>query len=167
MFSGWKSEFPQLNLHIFYGFDNWKKAIKHRNNPDEVKQMDMIERLIAQPGITYHGRISQAQLADEQMRASLWVYPTLFTETYCITATECMLAGAVPVCTTIAALKTTVPDGCGVKVAQPWDCSNATLDLLRNPEKQEAYRKRGEEYVLNTVGWEQTVKNWIEMFETT
>jgi len=101
------------------------------------------------------------------MKASLWVYPTHFTETYCITATECMLAGAVPVCTTVAALKTTVPDGCGIKVEKPWDCSDATFDLLRNPEKQEQYRKRGEEYVLKTVGWDQTAQNWIEMFKST
>jgi len=167
MFTGWKQEFSQLNLHIFYGFDNWKKAIKHRNTPDEVRTLEMIESLMEQPGVTYHGRISQARLAEEQMKTSLWVYPTTFTETYCITATECMLAGAVPICTTVAALATTVPDDCGVKVAQPWDCSDATLDLLRNPEKQEAYRKRGEAYVLNTVGWEKTVNNWIEMFEKT
>lgn len=167
MFSGWKQEFPQLNLHVFYGFDNWKKAIRHRNNPEEVKQVEMIEQLMKQPGVTYHGRISQQQLAEEQMKSSLWVYPTQFTETYCITATECMIAGAVPICTSVAALKTTVPDECGIKVNNPWDCSDAALDLLRNPEKQDMYRKRGEEYVLQTVGWEQTVKNWIEMFETT
>ena len=78
-----------------------------------------------------------------------------------------MLAGAVPVCTAVAALKTTIPDGCGVKVEKPWDVSGAVLDLLRNPEKQQQYRERGEAHVLATCSWKKTVQNWIDMFETT
>ena len=167
MFPGWRAEFPQANLHIFYGFDNWEKAIKQRNNPEEVQHLQAIKHLMNQPGVHYHGRISQEQLAREQMQASIWAYPTQFTETFCITATENMLAGAVPVCTTVAALETTVPDGCGVKVDQPWDVSNAVLDLFRNPHKLEEYRKRGEAHVLKTCGWETVVQNWIRMFKTT
>jgi GT2 family glycosyltransferase/tetratricopeptide (TPR) repeat protein len=167
MFPGLKNQFPDLTLHVFYGFDNWKKAIQHRNNPQEVNHLNAIERLMEQPGVVYHGRVSQEQLAMEQMKSSLWVYPTNFTETYCITAIECMLAGAVPVCTKVAALDTTVPDGCGVKVDSPWDCSDATLELLRNPHKQEMYRRRGEQYVLQNCGWNQIAQNWVQMFETT
>lgn len=167
MFPGWKQEFPDLELHVYYGFYNWKEAVKQRGNPNEIKHMESIETLLKQPGVHYHGRVSQKELAQAQMESALWVYPTWFTETYCITAIECMLAGAVPVCTSLAALETTVPDGCGVKVKEAWDCSEATLDLLRNPEKQEAYRKRGREYVLNNCGWDQIAENWIEMFAKT
>lgn len=167
MFPGWKQEFPQVNLHIFYGFDNWEKAIKHRNNPEEIKHLEAIKHLMKQPGVHYHGRVSQERLAQEQMRASIWAYPTSFTETFCITSTECMLAGAIPVCTAVAALKTTVPDDCGIKVANPWDVSNAVFQLLRNPEKQKEYRLRGEAHVLQNCGWKKTVQNWIDMFETT
>jgi glycosyltransferase involved in cell wall biosynthesis/predicted SAM-dependent methyltransferase len=167
MFPGWKKEFPQLSLHIFYGFDNWKKAIQQRNNPEEVKHLQGIEQLIEQPGVYYHGRISQERLAKEQMKSSIWAYPTTFTETFCITSTECMLAGAVPVCTTVAALKTTVPDGCGVKVDTPWGVSDAVLDLLRHPEKQQQYRIRGEKHVLENCNWNKIVQNWVDMFETT
>lgn len=167
MFPGWRKEFPQLSLHVFYGFDNWEKAIRHRNNPDEVIHLESIQELMKQPGVYYHGRVSQERLAQEQMRSSIWAYPTLFTETFCITAVECMLAGAVPVCNTVAALQTTVPDGCGVKVDNPWDVSNAVLDLLRHPEKQRALREKGEAHVLNHCGWRRTIQNWITMFETT
>jgi len=167
MFPKWKQEFPELSLHVFYGFYNWESAIKQRGNPREVAEMNEIKSLMEQDGIVYHDRVSQKRLAEEQMTSSLWVYPTLFTETYCITATENMLAGTIPVCTTVAALQTTVPDGCGIKVARPEDCLQPTFDLLRNSEKQEEYRIRGKEYVRNTCGWGQVGKNWIEMFEKT
>ena len=167
MFSGWKNIFPQLSLHIFYGFDNWKKAIHQRNNPEEVRHLELVEQLMKQPGVIYYGRVSQEELAKEQMTASLWVYPTTFTETYCITANECMLAGAIPVCTSVAALETTVPDRCGIKVSQPWNCSDATINLLRNPQLQQEYRKRGEEHVMQNAGWDRVVENWIQMFKST
>jgi len=163
----WREEFPELTLHVFYGFDNWKKAVKHRNNPSEMAHMEEVERGLKQPGVHYHGRISQKQLADEQMKSSLWVYPTEFTETYCITANEAMLSGCVPVCTTLAALETTVPDDCGVKVSSPEECFEATADLLRHPDKLEAYRKRGREHVMKNCNWDSTVENWIKMFKNT
>jgi len=167
MFPKWKEEFPKLSLHVFYGFYNWESAIKQRNNPRELAEMNEIKQLMTQEGVVYHDRVSQKRLAEEQMSSALWVYPTLFTETYCITATETMLAGTIPICTTIAALQTTVPDGCGIKVAKPEDCLQPTFDLLRNPEKQEEFRQRGKDYVRNTCGWDQIGKNWIEMFEKT
>jgi glycosyltransferase involved in cell wall biosynthesis len=166
MFPGLRSEFPDLSLHVFYGFDNWKKAIKYRNNPQEIQHLENIEKLMKQDGIHYYGRVSQKRLAQEQMGSSYWVYPTNFTETYCITAIECMLANTIPVCTTLAALETTVPDGCGVKVEKPWDCSEAFLELLKNPKQQEEYRKKGREYVLNNCSWEKVAERWVELFES-
>lgn len=163
----WRAEFPELNLHVFYGFDNWKKAVKHRNNPAEIAHMEEVERGLEQPGVTFHGRISQKQLAEEQMKSSLWVYPTEFTETYCITSDEAMLSGCVPVCTSVAALATTVPDNCGIKVSRPEECFEAAADLLRNPGKADLIRHNGEKHVLNTCGWDTIVENWITMFNNT
>ena len=162
-----KKEFPKLNLHIYYGFFNWKSAIEQRKNPQELDHLKQIEELMKQDGIHYHDRVSQKVLADGQMKASLWVYPTEFTETWCITATEAMLAGAIPVCTTLAALGTTVPDGCGVKVAKPEECLEMTAQLLRNPELQKTYRENGRKYVAATCGWPTVADRWIQMFQQT
>jgi len=167
MFSGWKTKFPQINLHIYYGFDNWEKAIKVRGDQTEIKHLNDIKKLMKQDGVYYHGRVSQQQLAVEQMKSSLWVYPTQFTETFCITGIETMLAGAVPICTTVAALETTIPDDCGIKVKQPWDCSDAVIKLLNNPEQLVKFRQRGRDHVLKNYGWETVANNWIEMFQNT
>lgn len=162
-----KKEFPALNLHIFYGFYNWKQAIEQRKNPQEINHVRQIEQLMEQDGVVYHGRVSQKQLAEEQMKSTLWVYPTWFTETYCITSNEAMLAGAVPVCTTLAALQTTVPDNCGIKVAAPEECLDATRQLLKQPSLLENYRRNGREHVLRNCNWDVTADNWIQMFKTT
>lgn len=165
----WRQEFPELNLHVFYGFDNWKKAVKHRNNPAEIAHMEEVERGLQQPGVVYHGRVSQKQLADEQMKSSFWVYPTEFSETSCITAMECMLAGAIPVCTNYAALETTVPSDCGIKVPLDniKDIEEKTIDLIKNKELQKKYRAAGEKHVIATCGWDAVVDSWIKMFEVT
>jgi len=170
MFPHWKKEFPELNLHVFYGFDNWRKIIQQRGNDGQVEHLRSIETLMDQDGVHFHGRISQKQLAQEQMKASLWVYPTEFKETYCITANEAMIAGAVPICTNfmtpqgLSTLEFTVPDDCGVKVPSPDDCFEATRQLLADPARQEAYRQKGHEYVINNCDWEKTTKKWMQLF---
>lgn len=162
-----KKEFPKLNLHVYYGFFNWKSAIEQRKNPQELEHLRQIEEFMKQDGVYYHDRVSQKVLAEEQMKASLWVYPTEFTETCCITAAEAMLAGAVPVCTTLAALSSTVPDGCGVKVQKPDECLKATATLLQHPKMQERFRAKGREFVLQNCGWSKVADNWIQMFKQT
>jgi len=170
MFPTWKKAFPELNLHVYYGFDNWKKIIEQRGSAGQQEHLKTIEALMDQDGVHFHGRISQKQLAEEQMKSSLWVYPTEFRETYCITAIEAMMAGAVPICTNFmtpqgpSTLDTTVPDGCGIKLSNPSDCFNATIKLLSHPETQEDYRQKGREYIKNNCGWEQITDKWISLF---
>jgi GT2 family glycosyltransferase len=173
MFPKWKKEFPELTLHVFYGFDNWKKIIQQRGNPEQIAHLQAIEQNLEQEGVFYHGRVSQEQLATEQMKSALWVYPTEFRETYCITAIETMLAGAIPVCTNFptpqgpSTLETTVPDGCGIKVADPAKCFEATKLLLNDTDLQDAYRKAGRDYVLANCGWEKVTNKWIDLFNRT
>lgn len=170
MFPLWKKEFPDLSLHVYYGFDNWKKIIENRGTDGQLEHLKAIEAAMDQDGVHFHGRVSQKVLAEEQMKSALWVYPTEFRETYCITAIETMMAGAVPVCTNFmtpqgpSTLETTVPDGCGIKLANPDLCFEATKELLADPEKQEAYREAGKKYVKNNCGWEQTTQKWIKLF---
>jgi len=162
-----KKEFTKLNLHIYYGFFNWKSAIEQRKNPTELDHLRQIEDLLKMDGIHYHDRVSQKVLAEEQMKASLWVYPTEFTETYCITANEAMIAGAIPICTKLAALDSTVPDGCGIKVERPEECLELTAQLLRNPKMQDSYRKAGRSHVIANCGWYTVANRWIQMFQQT
>lgn len=166
-FSILKKNYPQLNLHIYYGFFNWKSAIEQRKNPNELEHLRQIEEYLKQEGVVYHDRVSQKELAEAQMQSALWVYPTEFNETYCITAIEAMMAGAVPVCTNLAALSSTVPDNCGIKVSTPDECLLAAKTLLGNPALQEEYRVAGRNYVSGACGWDRVADHWIQMFKST
>lgn len=62
------------------------------------------------PRVTYAGHVSRGQLVRWQRQARVMAYPCRFPEGFCISAAECMAAGAVPVTTDDFALRTTVGD---------------------------------------------------------
>ena len=105
-----RKEVPEANVHVFYGFSNWEKAIRLRGRKGEIEWMEAIKSRLDDPGVVYRGRVGQAQLAKEMLRAELWAYPTYFTETFAMTAAENMAAGNPIVTSDLAALSTTVGD---------------------------------------------------------
>ena len=126
LFDFLKKELPKLELHIYYGFNNWKKAIQMRNNADELKKMNELKAAMNKPGVFNHGRIGQKELAAEFLKSDLWAYPTDFEETFCITAIECQAAGIPILSSNYAGLRTTV--------------SNSGI-LLGNGQKGQSYTK--------------------------
>lgn len=84
---------PKAELHVFYGWENYDKS----RRPIEFKAH--IARLADQPGIVWHGRTGQKELARELMKCGALFYPGPhpFEETFCIAALEAQAAGAIPV----------------------------------------------------------------------
>lgn len=78
---------PDAQLHVYYGFENWKKAAEMYNNQADRDKIAYFERLIAEHSrrgyLVYHGRVNQRQLAEAYLASKVWAYPTWFTETYC------------------------------------------------------------------------------------
>lgn len=109
---------PDFKLLVAYGFHNWESAAKQRNNPQEMAHIAEIKRLMNQPGVEYLGRIDKKTLARHQMQSKVWLYPTWFSETFCITAVENGLAKNAIVSTDLAGLQTTVGKA-GILV--PWE----------------------------------------------
>ncbi len=101
-----KKQVPQAELHLFYGFHNWKSMAAN-----DTLQMDLIRRLEKQiaetDGVIFHDRVSQDELAEAFQSSKAWLYPTWFTETSCISAMEAQAAGCYIVTSPIAALKET------------------------------------------------------------
>jgi len=105
-----KAEVPQANLHIFYGFDNWEKSARMRNNPHDLDRIQQLKEAMNKPGIHYHGRVGQKQLALEFSKSSVLSYPGDFEESFCITAVEAQQAGCVVLASNYAGLRTTIGD---------------------------------------------------------
>lgn len=104
------AQVPAAELHLFYGFTNWKIMAAH-----DPLQMDLIKRLEKQiqetKNVIFHDRVSQEELAKEFLSSSCWLHPTWFSETSCITAMEVQAAGLHMVTSAIAALNETARDG--------------------------------------------------------
>lgn len=174
LFPFMKEEIPQLELHIFYGFNTWEAAVKQRNNSDEIRQMEEIKKAMKQPGVFNHGRINQKELAIEQLKSSLWAYCTDFEETFSITAIEAQRAGCPVIATNYAGLQTTVGDS-GILIGGGRKGESYTkeyrekfvaecIDILIDRKKWQEWSERG---FKNTekYSWANVARMWQELFK--
>lgn len=104
-----KQELPDAKLEICYGWDLYIKG--YQGNQQAMAWKDMMDKLMEQTGITHHGRVSKSKLDEITASCDMWVYPTHFQETNCITALRSQSLGCVPVTMNLAALQDTVFSG--------------------------------------------------------
>lgn len=118
-----RARVPDAELHVFYGFDTWRKIATARNDEAQLRAIDQLEQRAAQlaeHGVSMRGRVDQKTLAREFLSAGVWAAPTWFTETSCITAMEAQAAGLRCVTSAIAALNETVGEDFGVLIDGDW-----------------------------------------------
>lgn len=147
LFPAIRKRVPAATLVITSDFTLWGRA------PAKSAFMRFFEH---QQGIEYLGHVGRSQLIVEQQRARVMAYPCTFEEGFCISAAECMAAGAVPVTTNAFALQTTVGDA-GVLIdgrPRSWFYRRrfvkAAAALLTDDrqwrERSQACRRRAETY---------------------
>ena len=169
-----KERIPELELHVFYGVYNWKKMCEQRNDKQGLEQIAKLESAVKQPGIFTYGRVSQKELAIEMQKASLFLYPTSFSETFCITAIECQVAGVPVIASNYAGLKTTI-DNSGILLGNEdamWAYTlegrtsffNETISILKDKEKWSYWSEKGKQNA-NKYTWTNCALNWKKMFE--
>lgn len=111
-----RSRWSDAELHVYYGWDMIDSiiALSGGTHPIAFFKASVIAQIEAlggeEGGIFWHGRTGQENLAVALQDMDVWAYPTYFMETFCITALEMQLAGAVPVTSNLAALRETVKD---------------------------------------------------------
>ncbi len=157
-----REEVPDAELHVYYGFDNW---IQPDSPEDMVALANKIKNLMQNtPGVVYHGKTSQKELAEDMMKAKVWYYPTWFSETSCISAMEAQAAGLKIVTSPIAALKETVK-GKAVFVEGDWldeDYQNravgAVVHFLKSEDKPS--------FPPVSFAWDGVCDQWDEIFNT-
>ena len=158
-------------LHVFYGFDNIDKLVAMNAAFGHFqKTKDELLKLAQQPGVIWRGRLNQVDLIREWFSAGLWVHPSLFTETSCITCMDAQACGAIPVTTPIWAVAENVRHGVFIQ----GDCYNDPLvqarfvgeayKLLTNADLQEEFRKEMMPDIRMRFNWEHVVdmlEAWI------
>jgi glycosyltransferase involved in cell wall biosynthesis len=122
-----KEKFPQASLDIYYGWIHWglltdEKEASMRSQVSDLAKLDVQE----------HGSVGHEELNRAYEAASLWTYPCIQDETFCITGLRAQLAGAIPVITERSALKETVRSG--FKCASSDEYYNCLVSAMQNIE---------------------------------
>jgi glycosyltransferase involved in cell wall biosynthesis/tetratricopeptide (TPR) repeat protein len=131
---------PEAELHVYYGWNNYDAFQDSYPHMREFRQR-VNDLFLNSKNVVQHGRIPQDRLAGEFLEASIWLYPTYFHETYCITAVEAQLAGAIPVTNHLAGLSETVASGAIIEgdvhdpVVQA-EYAKVVIDTLKKSEKE-------------------------------
>jgi glycosyltransferase involved in cell wall biosynthesis len=99
---------PDLELHIFYGFDNIDKMPE---TPAYKEIKESVMSGIKQSGVYWHGRKPQKEIYKEFLKSGIWCYLTNFSETSCIGSMESQALGAIPITNPVWALKHNVMNG--------------------------------------------------------
>lgn len=97
-----KKTHPDIELHIFYGFDN---LYKFGLGALADKLQEMIKE---RPWIKYHGFMEQSKMYQEMSDAAVWTHCANFIETFAITAIEQLALGVYPVTRRLGALQDTL-----------------------------------------------------------
>ena len=140
-----KRQVPNASLWITADYTLWGGK-----DPDNAVQRQTADEMRAY-GIHYLGRVPRSVMVEHQLTSELMPYTCNYDENFCISALECMAAGAVPVTSDIGSMKFTVGEG-GIVIGYHPEHENykgdyikAVVGLLTNKEKLEEYRKAGME----------------------
>ena len=169
-----KAEIPEAELHVYYGTLNWRESCKLKNDLEGLKKIDELEASMRQPGVFNHGRKPQKELAKEMKKASLWLYPTWFSETYCITAVEAQYAGVPIISNKYAGLITTLGNSAILlgNGDSHWPYTEEgrkqflaeTISILKDRTKWQEWSDRGRKNA-EKYSWTNCALTWKGLFE--
>jgi glycosyltransferase involved in cell wall biosynthesis len=157
----------ELELHVFYGLDNIEMiAEKHGDRRPWQASFDARDRAKSMPGVTWHGRVGQRQLYQEFMKSAMWVYPTDFTETSCISCMEAQAMGAIPITRPYWATLDNVKHGIFIQGSPGGDplvrarYVDAILQVANSTEGQEAIRSEMMPEARHRCDWQRVAEQW-------
>jgi glycosyltransferase involved in cell wall biosynthesis len=164
---------PDAELHVYYGFDTWERMAEVHKDKIAKLQIGIFRTRLAsmeEQGVVAHGRVGQAELAKAWMGASLWLYPTSFSETSCITAMEAQAAMAWPITSKLAALQETVRQGVLINPPNTRDGYREEflgqvrlfLDGVNVDRLKSQFLARN--WAMEELDWDGVAKQWEELF---
>ena len=143
-----------LHLDIFGGMAQYHQA--------DGAYETLYRQVADLPGTTVHGAQPHDVLAAHLAGQDLWLYPSIFAETSCITALEALAVGALPIVSDLGALPETIgdfglyshfdPDG-SVMAQDFAGCIRDCLKLWRDVDHT-ARIKRQKQWILQHATWQ-------------
>lgn len=124
------------------------------------------------PNVHYFGALPRMELVKYQLQADIHAYPCIYEEMFCISAAECQVAGAVPLTSTRAALRTTNSFGFPLE-GNPDDggwlleWADRLCDLLTTDYHiLDPWRKEMQKAARERFGWSTIADQWEKLLET-
>lgn len=111
--------------------------------------------------ITLNKRVSQERLSKEYLSSDIWLYPTDFKETFCITALEAQAAKVLCICRNLAGLKDTVKNG--VLFETNDEMYKKIKLLVNNPKLKQIIVNKQYEWAKQQTIENKTIE-WIKLF---
>lgn len=158
-----RSKYQDLELHVFYGMEQLPKYGRQ-------KQYDMLKAMMDErPWVKYHGGVDQNTLMQHMRESVLWVYPTDFLETSCITAMEMVGNGVYPIVRNFGALPDTLSQANeqGMASIIDSDCTTEAEINIYSDEVIKALDEKAWERVkfdMDKLSWMNVAKDWLNEF---
>lgn len=153
---------PYAQLQCFYGFDNMLKMGRNA----EVEQLKGL--LATRPWVKFMGNLQQDELKEAFESAEVWLYPTNFFETFCITSLEALAAKVYPVARNFGALPYTLRKELEKGYFKlHGNCESAEEIALYAKEVIEAIEQskwKDIDFDVTNYTWEAVAKDWAKRF---
>jgi glycosyltransferase involved in cell wall biosynthesis len=152
-----KQTFPQATLDVYYGWQHWGALSKE-------KELYLRKTLPLLEGVCEHGLVGHEELNKAYENTSLWTYPCIMPEVFCITALRAQLSGTIPVVIKHSALHETVRHG--HLCAQPEDYLFTLVKAMQSAQDISlSDREKMGEFVLKEFTWHEIAMRWKQLFE--
>lgn len=152
-----KEKYPETTLLIFTRI--------------EQIEPDLLSLINSMDYVSLNNRISQTELSQELIKSDIWLYPTDFQETYCISALEAMAAGCLVATVKYAGLADTVSNR-GIMCEHPIyeeknmnQLLNKLFFVLDRPQLKSNIINMAREWALKQ-NYQNLAKEWIQMFNS-
>lgn len=156
-----RKEFPDIELHIFYGMSNLRKY-------GLADLADKLDKMIAErPWIKYHGFTEQKKMYEMVADAVIWLHCCDFIESFCITALEMLSLGIYPVTRKLGALQNTLAkaEADGNAILLEHDCVTDSEFLAYAEATKKVLREKSWEKVIydpEQWSWRGVAEEWLE-----
>ena len=145
---------PSATLHIYCNVDSQYMLDTFG------EEMNKIRHLInTNKGIVYHGYVDKKPLYESWKTADVWVYPTEFNETFCVTALEAAASKTLVIASNLAGLKETVANrGILMDDLNEDDALHAIIKTMENVELKQSLIQANYEWALKNTWDSQVLK---------
>lgn len=166
---------PDAELHVFYDMDKWLEVVENAAQAglevNTAERANLLKKFKEEgvPGVTFHGGVGQARLAQEQLKSAVLAYPcdpVQPTEGFSMTCLEAITAGCTLITTDADALKELWADAPDTTILPLPVNDEVWVDTLVKALKRKEPRaaRVGPEFTWTAVAkaWEKEFKEWLK-----